>query len=210
MWFHSCCSRGLKLIIIFLHLPSSVSACNICCSIPILWLPSLTFTFLLIGCAFLPQAIPCCFPIMSVPLHQNCPNFPSILDIFPILTYLWLFTYECICFRMDDIYNWNMKNLYISQYMNKQFTNWFISGKQKIQVITKKPCLFLFYFHDENLKPIKMYILLARSEQRKSGLCNFYIQYVMVHSFIEWQRYDYVYTYWNIYLYKCRYILYFI
>ena len=85
MWFYSCCSRGLKLIIIFLHLPSSVSACKICCYIPILWFLSLAYTFPLIRCVFLPQAIPCCFPIKSIPLHQNCPNFPSILHIFLVL-----------------------------------------------------------------------------------------------------------------------------
>lgn len=44
----------------------------------------------------------------------------------------------------------------------------------------KNPCLFLFHFHDKNLKPIKMYILFVRSEQSKSDLSNFYIQYILV------------------------------
>lgn len=114
MWFYSCCSRGLKLIIIFLHLPSSVSACKICCYIPFLWFLSLAFTFPLIRCVFLPQAIPCCFPIKSIPLHQNCPNFPSILHIFLVLTFFCeLCTYDCICFRIDDFYYFNMKKMYL-------------------------------------------------------------------------------------------------
>lgn len=39
----------------------------------------------------------------------------------------------------------------------------------------KNPYLFRLHFHDENLKPIKMYILFVRAEQRKNSLSNFYI-----------------------------------
>lgn len=128
MWFYSCCSRGLKLIIIFLHLPSSVSAYKICCYIPFLWFLSLAFTFPLIRCVFLPQAIPCCFPIKSIPLHQNCLNFPSILHIFLVLTFFFLWI---MYIWLHLLQNWWLlllqyeKNVFIAQYLNKQFTSWY-------------------------------------------------------------------------------------
>lgn len=126
MWFYSCCSRGLKLIIIFLHLPSSVSACKICCYIPFLWFLSLAFTFPLIRCVFLPQAIPCCFPIKSIPctkivLISLAYYIFSLCGLFLWIMYLWLHLLQ----------NWwhlllkYEKNVFIAQYLNKQFTSWY-------------------------------------------------------------------------------------
>lgn len=103
-----------------------------------------------------------------------------------------------------------MKNIYISHI---RISNLQVGiGREENLGHHKKSCLYLFNFHDENLKPIKMCTLFVQSEQRKNGLDKCHTQYILVDIYLctcIWMYLIQVQVYFIFYiLYRFTWILY--